>query len=159
MKLFCIEASPVTAQKATYYSHRLGQFTDVYERDLFTAERLYAVDFAAITAPEGGAIRVRDMKPRPRNYYQIVVSKDGVDRRPGKPYAFLCYADDACPSYERHATLTSAQESFRGTAEELDRVGQKCEATIHFALLREEIAEYPDFTLAYGPRGVQRRTT
>jgi hypothetical protein len=67
-------------------------------------------------------------------------------------YYFLCFAG-IYPEYERHATKKDACAAFMETALELDRYGQKIEASLHVAPNRNEIAEYPDYVLALGPRG------
>lgn len=63
------------------------------------------------------------------------------------------YLDDAtaCPS------IRYAVNEFRAVAEELDRYGQRIEASVHIANSRDEIAEYPDYVLELGPRGGVRK--
>ena len=65
---------------------------------------------------------------------------------------FLRYSTDY-DEYERHATKADACAAFSETAEELDRYGQRIEASLHMAPSEDEIAEYPDFVLSLGPRG------
>lgn len=59
------------------------------------------------------------------------------------------YLDDAtrCPS------IAYAKAEFMATAQELDRYGQRIEASIHIADSKDELCEYPDYVLALGPRG------
>lgn len=64
------------------------------------------------------------------------------------------YLDEAEP----HPTLASAKAAFADTARELDRYGQRIEASVHIAPTRAELAEYPDFVLELGPRGGIRCT-
>ena len=45
---------------------------------------------------------------------------------------------------------------YRAVASELARYGQTCEATVHIAPSRDEIAEYPDFVLTLTERGAVR---
>ncbi len=59
------------------------------------------------------------------------------------------YLDDAV----RYPTLGAAKDAYRDCAYQLDRYGQSIEASIHIASSGSELQEYPDFTLALGPRG------
>jgi hypothetical protein len=53
-----------------------------------------------------------------------------------------------------YRTMRAAIDSFAACALELDRYGQRVEASLHFVGSREEEpAEYPDRVLALGPRG------
>ena len=51
--------------------------------------------------------------------------------------------------YSRFKSKRDALEYFRGVALELDRYGQKIEATLHKG---PHPAEYPDYVLSLGPR-------
>jgi hypothetical protein len=68
---------------------------------------------------------------------------------------YLSYSNGACfePKYECYHTKQECLDSFRRTAEDLDRFGQAIEASVHIAPKRSEIAEYPDYVLSLGPRG------
>lgn len=68
---------------------------------------------------------------------------------------YLRYAEDSmeCPDICGYPTLRSAVQHYRWTAEELHKYGQECEATVHKARVRDEMAEYPDYALWLGPRG------
>lgn len=59
------------------------------------------------------------------------------------------YPDDAtrCPS------IAYAKAEFAAAATELDRYGQRIEASIHIAASKDELSEYPDYVLSLGPRG------
>lgn len=59
------------------------------------------------------------------------------------------YLEDAT----RFNTIADAKESFRRAAKDLDRYGQKHEATIHIADTMDEVVEYPDYVLSLGKRG------
>lgn len=51
-------------------------------------------------------------------------------------------------------SIAYALGEFEATARELDRYGQKIEASIHFVDAQgEDFAEYPDRVLSLGPRG------
>lgn len=50
-------------------------------------------------------------------------------------------------------SITEAKEDFLASARELDRLGQRCEATIHIAPTREQMDEYPDYVLSLTARG------
>lgn len=59
------------------------------------------------------------------------------------------YIEDAI----RHPSIASAKDKFEFVARQLDRCGQRIEATIHIAATRDEVNEYPDYVLRLGPRG------
>jgi hypothetical protein len=59
------------------------------------------------------------------------------------------YLDDAC----KFATKSDALYEFERTARELDRYGQRIEASLHIADSKDDLQEYPDFVLSLGPRG------
>lgn len=59
------------------------------------------------------------------------------------------YLEDAKPFDSKAAAVCQ----FQRDAEELDRFGQKHEASIHIADHIDQVAEYPDFVLSLGPRG------
>ena len=50
-------------------------------------------------------------------------------------------------------TRVAALDEFHATARELDRYGQRIEASLHIADSRSALQEYPDFVLSLGPRG------
>lgn len=50
-------------------------------------------------------------------------------------------------------SIAEACDEFLDTARELARYGQRIEASIHIADNFYEVAEYPDYVLALGPRG------
>lgn len=57
------------------------------------------------------------------------------------------------PRVRSYTTRWAAVEAYALTARELARWGQTLEASLHYAETREELAEYPDYTLSVGPRG------
>ena len=59
------------------------------------------------------------------------------------------YLDQAVGFTSRAAALGE----FHATARELDRYGQRVEASLHIADSRSDLQEYPDFVLRLGPRG------
>jgi TPR repeat protein len=59
------------------------------------------------------------------------------------------YLEDAV----EFSSKAAAVRYYRSDAEELDRIGQRHEASIHIAEDRDKAAEYPDFVLSLGPRG------
>ncbi len=69
--------------------------------------------------------------------------------KPRKCYLVLTSLDRAV----EYPSQTAAIRAFRYTADELFKYGQRIEATLHFANSREELVEYPDYTLALGPNG------
>lgn len=76
-----------------------------------------------------------------------------------KCYLLLC--SDMPEDAEECSSIAAAVRSFQRTAEVLDRYGQRCDATIHFAIDdHRKFAEYPDYVLSLGPRGgiVKERT-
>lgn len=66
---------------------------------------------------------------------------------------YLRMGDDALDRAERYRTKRDAVAAFEEAARELDRYGQKIEASIHCAINRNDVDEYPDFVLSLGPRG------
>lgn len=66
---------------------------------------------------------------------------------------FLCFAGEYLEGAQKCRSIEFAKGEFMAAATELDRFGQRIEATIHIAPRRAEIAEYPDFVLSLGPRG------
>lgn len=70
---------------------------------------------------------------------------------------YLIYAGSPHEKPEAFRSMAEAKDDFWVTAKELDRYGQKCEATLH---LRDErihdepkMSEYPEYVLSLGPRG------
>lgn len=66
--------------------------------------------------------------------------------------AYLRMASDYLDEAKRYPSKRAAVEAFTDAARELNRYGQRLEASIHYARNREELNEYPDFTLQLGPR-------
>jgi hypothetical protein len=60
---------------------------------------------------------------------------------------------DTLDDAKLYPSMRAAIEAYAETARELDRYGQKCEASLHFARNREELQEYPDRVLSLGPKG------
>lgn len=50
-------------------------------------------------------------------------------------------------------TKAAALGEFESTARELDRYGQRIEASLHIADSKDALQEYPDFVLSLGPQG------
>lgn len=67
------------------------------------------------------------------------------------PY-YLCIGDDMDRA-ERCSTVREAILIYREVADELGRYDQRIHASLHKALKRSEIDEYPDYVLSVGPRG------
>lgn len=59
------------------------------------------------------------------------------------------YLDQATP----FDTPRDAVDSFAETARELNRYGQRIEASVHIASNSRELVEDPDYLLSLGPRG------
>lgn len=63
------------------------------------------------------------------------------------------YLEDAKP----FPSVKAAIDEYQTIALELDRIGQKIEATVHYRDERQhdepKCAEYPDWVLSLGPRG------
>lgn len=68
------------------------------------------------------------------------------------PY-FLHHQGDTAPERTAYPTKRAAIDAYAQTAWELDRYGQRHEATLHRAPDYDSVAEYPDFVLTLGPRG------
>ena len=66
---------------------------------------------------------------------------------------FLCFADEYLDDAQECKSIEFAKGEFLATAQELDRLGQRIEASIHIAVDRDCLAEYPDYVLSLGPRG------
>lgn len=66
---------------------------------------------------------------------------------------YLRTGDDSIEDAVRHRTLADAKATFLETARELDRYGQRIEASVHIAETESHVQEYPDYVLALGPRG------
>lgn len=66
---------------------------------------------------------------------------------------YLRYQQDALEDAQGYRSKAAALDAFERTARELDRYGQAIEATLHIADSKDDLAEYPDFVLALGPRG------
>lgn len=66
---------------------------------------------------------------------------------------FLCFAGEYLDDAQKCRSIEFAKGEFLAAAQELDRFGQRIEASIHIAPRRSEIAEYPDYVLSLGPRG------
>lgn len=66
---------------------------------------------------------------------------------------FLRSSSDCLEDAKPFVSKASAVRQFQRDAEELDRFGQKHEASIHIADHIAQVVEYPDFVLSLGPRG------
>ena len=66
---------------------------------------------------------------------------------------FLRVGTDTLEQCGEFATQKAAIVEFGIIARELDRYGQKIEASLHFAPNRDLIAEYPDRVLSLTARG------
>lgn len=66
---------------------------------------------------------------------------------------YLRIGSDYLEDAKRYPSKRAALAAFREVAEELARYGQRIEASLHYANNKEELAEYPDYTVALGPRG------
>lgn len=66
---------------------------------------------------------------------------------------YLFYAGSPHDEPIPFRSMAEAKDDFWVTAKELDRYGQKCEATLHIAPTLLQMSEYPDYVLSLGPRG------
>lgn len=66
---------------------------------------------------------------------------------------FLRMGNDSLDEAVRCPSLKYAKGEFMATALELDRYGQRIDASIHIATDADEVVEYPDLVLSLGPRG------
>lgn len=66
---------------------------------------------------------------------------------------WLRVGDDSLDDAEPHHTLRDARLAFAEVAHELDRYGQRIDASIHIGKDAEYLVEYPDYVLSLGPRG------
>lgn len=71
---------------------------------------------------------------------------------------YLRQGDDYLKDAKLMPSLQAAKDEFESTARELDRFGQKIEATIHIYDPRVMNGalfchEYPDYVLSLGPKG------
>ena len=74
-----------------------------------------------------------------------------------KHFIFLRLGNDPLDNATRHSTIQEAVDAYAEAARELDRYGQKLEATLHLAPGWGLADEYPDYVLSMGPRGGIRR--
>ena len=65
---------------------------------------------------------------------------------------YLRYQADYLADSEPCRSIAEAKDKFTQTALELDRYGQKIEATIHIPT-SGELHEYPDYLLSLSPKG------
>ena len=74
---------------------------------------------------------------------------------------YLRFERDALEDAKPFPSVRAAVEEFQRVALELDRVGQKIEATIHYRDERQhdepKCAEYPDWVLSLYPSGNVRK--
>jgi hypothetical protein len=69
-------------------------------------------------------------------------------------FTYLRIGSDTLEEAVLYRTMQAAINDFAACALELDRYGQRVEASLHFVgSAQEEPAEYPDRVLALGPRG------
>ena len=66
---------------------------------------------------------------------------------------YLRIGDDHLEQAKRYASKSAAVDAFLEVARDLDRYGQRIEASLHYARTKAELVEYPDFILSLGPRG------
>ena len=72
---------------------------------------------------------------------------------------FLCFAGDYLDRAIKCRSIAQAVDEYLTVANDLNRFGQRIEASIHVALKRSEIAEYPDYVLSLGPKGGLKKET
>lgn len=65
---------------------------------------------------------------------------------------YLLYQGEYLEDATGYQSKWAAVDAFERTARELDRFGQKIEASLHLGV-QGELNEYPDFVLSLGPRG------
>jgi hypothetical protein len=65
---------------------------------------------------------------------------------------YLRYQDEPLDEAKFFQSKGAAVDAFERTARELDRYGQKIEASLHLGN-KDDLSEYPDFVLSLGPRG------
>lgn len=70
-----------------------------------------------------------------------------------KHYWFLRIGDDSLDDSLCYQTKQAAVDEYQRVAQELARYEQRIEASLHRAIRRNAIDEYPDFVLSLGVRG------
>ena len=68
-------------------------------------------------------------------------------------YYWLMFSGETEDDAVRYRTKREAIADYAGAAQELARYGQTIDGCIYVARMRDEIVDYPDFTLSLGPRG------
>jgi len=66
---------------------------------------------------------------------------------------YLRIGSDYLEDAKRYASKSASVAAFLEVARELDRYGQRIEASLHYARTKAELVEYPDLILSLGPRG------
>lgn len=126
-----------------------GEFVHVFERDIFTQAA------RGMFRPLGPSEQWRELVATPNNYGRLIdyKNREVIITPRKKPYVFLRIGDDYLSEATRYSNKTRAIEAFRQTALELARCGQAITATLHFAVYRDDLDEYPDFVLSLTERG------
>lgn len=70
---------------------------------------------------------------------------------------YLRIDSDTLEEAQAYPSIKAAVDVYTATATELAGYGQECVASIHLAITREDLQEYPDFVLSLGPKGGVRR--
>ena len=136
--------------KLESYSERLGCFGPASERDIFSEKALSLLDVNSINSKFGANAEWRELIDNPQWYvHKWVTPTDFRERK--KPYAFIKVGNDY--DYKNCRNLAEATEYYRAAAVELDKYGQKIEATVHLANCENEIHEYPDYVLSLNKLG------
>jgi len=66
---------------------------------------------------------------------------------------YLRYQSDYLAQAEACRSIAEAKHKYLCAAQQLDRYGQKIEATIHIPTASGELLEYPDYLLSLSPKG------
>lgn len=70
---------------------------------------------------------------------------------------YLRMGDDPLDDARWYPSVRAACDAFEDVARDLNRFGQKIEASVHRSDTSYEVAEYPDYVIALGPKGGLRR--
>ena len=74
-------------------------------------------------------------------------------------HCFLRLGDDPLEDAEYHPTIRSAMAVYQSAAIQLNRYGQRLDATLHLVDGPDDTpVEYPDYVLELGPSGRVLRT-
>lgn len=129
-----------TEHGVRYWSAARAEWTNVFERDLFTADELLrqnAVEFG-VNMEKVGVPKVREVNGKNLHYANAHLGGGKVRTR--APYVFL----DVGGEIRRHRNMSDAYQWFKDDSSYLRSVGQAHSAQAFLALYRDQVGDYPD---------------